>query len=101
MEQRGHTRYDLRMPFALMTDGETLTPVGETRNLSSAGVYFTSNRQLSVGDPIEYSITFPKAPGDKAETLLRCVGVVVRQHSKSFAATIERYEFVREPNAFA
>lgn len=97
MEQRAHQRYDLRMPFALVTDDDSVTEVGETRNLSSRGVYFTSTKDLTVGSPLEYSITFPRVQGAKADVRLRCLGVVVRRHARSFAASIDRYEFVREP----
>ena len=72
--------------------------MGETRNLSSCGVLFTSDSPVTIGEPIEYSITFPKTPGSRADVQLRCVGVVVRQQKESYAATIERYEFVREAN---
>jgi hypothetical protein len=71
---------------------------GETRNVSSSGVLFTSKSPVPVGDAIEYMITFPKAPGVRNEVKLRCVGKVLRQEREfSFAATLERYEFVRQP----
>ncbi len=65
--------------------------------MSSAGVLFTSSQPVPIGEPIEYLITFPKAPGARAEVRLRCVGKVVREDSDlaSFAATLERYEFLR------
>lgn len=67
--------------------------------MSSSGVLFTSSDRLPVGDPIEYMITFPKAPGSRSEVRLRCVGKVLREQPEdsSFAATLERYEFVRQP----
>jgi hypothetical protein len=72
---------------------------GETRNVSSAGVLFTSSRPVPIGESIEYLITFPKAPGARSEVRLRCVGKVVREDTDlaAFAATLERYEFIR-PN---
>ncbi len=71
---------------------------GETRNVSSSGVLFTADQPIPVGDPIEYVITFPKAPGSRKEVRLRCVGKVLREDRElAFAATLERYEFVRHP----
>ena len=96
MEQRKNQRFDLRLPFALVRDEANPRPIGETRNLSSCGVLFTSAVPVSVGEAIEYCITFPKAPGARAEVKLRCVGKVVRNEPESmFAATLERYEFQR------
>lgn len=69
---------------------------GETRNVSSCGVLFTSTAPVPVGESIEYLITFPKMPGARSDVRLRCVGKVQRhQDGDYFAATLERYEFVR------
>jgi len=71
--------------------------LGETRNVSSTGVLFKSEAPVEVGQPIEYFITFPKAPGSRAEVRLKCVGKVLRGEAEtSFAATLERYEFIRK-----
>jgi hypothetical protein len=59
-------------------------------------VLFTSETSIAVGEPIEYLITFPKPAGSRSEVRLRCVGKVLREDPESkFAATLERYEFVR------
>jgi hypothetical protein len=44
-------------------------------------------------------ITFPKPPGSRGEVRLRCVGKVLREDAEAsaFAATLERYEFLRQP----
>lgn len=72
-------------------------PKGETRNVSSCGVLFTTPATVQVGEPIEYVITLPKVPGTRQDVRLRCVGKVVRNEhpAAAFAATLERYEFVR------
>ena len=52
---------------------------------------------MAIGEAIEYMITLPKAKGARIDVRLRCVGKVVRADDDSkFAATLERYEFVRE-----
>jgi len=52
---------------------------------------------MTVGASIEYMITLPKAPGARIDVRLRCIGKVVRNEGPSrIAATMERYEFVRE-----
>jgi hypothetical protein len=59
---------------------------------------FTARVPLVIGESIEYLISFPKAPGARALVRLRCVGIVTRLNlaESAFAATLERYEFMRE-----
>jgi hypothetical protein len=97
IEQRKNQRFELRLPFELIRAGANPKTTGETKNVSSSGVLFTAAAPVQVGEPIEYFITFPKAPGARAEVRLRCVGKVLRGEQQSdFAATLERYEFVRK-----
>ena len=97
-EQRKHQRFQLRLPFQIVASGANVRSTGETRNVSSSGVLFVSSAPVPVGDSIEYVITFPKVPGSRSQVRLRCVGKVLRQDASSaFAATLERYEFVRHP----
>jgi hypothetical protein len=70
---------------------------GETRNVSSGGVLFTNPEvPLEIGQPVEYFISLPTG-GHIGTVRLRCMGKVVRHDREvhSFAATLERYEFVR------
>jgi hypothetical protein len=96
MEQRKHQRFELRLPFEVVTNGSRSKVRGETKNVSSAGVLFTTESQLPLGESIEYMITFPRTPGARKDVRLRCVGKVIREDTQSFAASLERYEFVRE-----
>jgi hypothetical protein len=95
-EQRKNQRFELKLPFEIIRTGESGKTLGETKNVSSSGVLFTSEAAVAVGEPIEYMITFPKPATSRASVRLRCVGTVLRQDPESkFAATLERYEFVR------
>lgn len=95
-EQRKNQRFDLKLPFEIVRTGNNAKLVGETKNVSSSGVLFTSDSSVAVGEPIEYVITFPKPSNSRFEVRLRCVGTVLREDAESkFAATLERYEFVR------
>ena len=96
LEQRKNQRFELRLPFEIVRPGAHPKSIGETKNMSSTGVLFKSEGTVEVGKPIEYLITFPKPPGSRAEVRLRCVGKVLRgDHEATFAATLERYEFIR------
>jgi hypothetical protein len=97
MEQRKNQRFDLRLPFEIVGGAAKNKSKGETRNVSSCGVLFMSKMPVEVGTSIEYLITLPKAPGARSDVRLRCIGKVVRSEEQSrFAATLERYEFVRQ-----
>jgi hypothetical protein len=105
-DQRRSRRFELRLPFELIREGsKPLQEVGETKNMSSAGVLFTSGVELEIGSPIEYFVTLQSGSEDDESVRLHCVGKVVRKHQDgeleqdekavSMAATLERYEFVR------
>jgi hypothetical protein len=98
IEQRKHQRFDMRLPFEIVRGGTMTKVMGETRNVSSTGVLFTSAQPLNPGQSIEYLITFPKALGARAAVRLRCMGKVLRHETEesAFAATLERYEFLRD-----
>jgi hypothetical protein len=106
-EQRKNQRFELKLPIELVkAGGGENSQLGETRNLSSGGVLFTSDGRLQKGDPIEYLVTLP-AQGTETGLRLRCMGKVVRvderdtpdmgasRHGFSIAATLERHEFLR------
>src|ERR1044071_3050100 len=98
IEQRKHQRFELRLPFEVVRNGSMLIVRGETKNVSSAGVLFTSESQLPLGESIEYLITLPRTPGARRDVRLRCVGKILREDAESaFAASLERYDFLREP----
>ena len=75
--------------------------IGETRNLSSTGVYFVVNEPIELGSLLEFVITLPDDISLAGAVRLLCKGKVTRveQQEESLygiAATIERYEFLRE-----
>jgi hypothetical protein len=99
MEQRRTRRFKLQLPLSITRSGsERVTFPGLTRNISSSGVLFTAEREPNLGGPIEYVITLNH---DTAHAVsLRCIGKVLRaervETAFQIAATLERYEFVRE-----
>jgi hypothetical protein len=102
IEQRKNQRFDLRLPLEIVNE-KSHRPKGETMNVSSCGVLFTTPGAVQIGDPIEYLITLPKVTGSRTDVRLRCIGKVVRSVESTpaegavaaFAATLERYEFLR------
>ena len=104
MEQRRTRRFKLQLPLSVVRSGaERFTISGKTQNISSSGVLFTSDREPDLGGPIEYVITLSHEGPQPVS--LRCMGKVLRSepaigasHSSPYhvAATLERYEFIRE-----
>jgi hypothetical protein len=96
-EQRRAQRFELKLPVEVVRAGSV--PVGtrgETCNLSSAGVLFSAELPVEVGEPIEYVITLPVVRNGDESVRLRCVGKVVRNERSTAAATLERYEFIHD-----
>ncbi|MBS1873876.1 MAG: hypothetical protein JSU00_11735 [Acidobacteria bacterium] len=86
----------MRLPIELVRIGSLpIRRSAETRNLSSSGVLFASESKLPIGEAIEYVITLPVEPVGEQAVRLRCVGKVVRHEASASAATLERYEFLR------
>ena len=105
MEQRRTRRFQLELPLSIIRAGaERVTAAGLTKNISSCGVLFTTVREPDLGGPIEYIITLNHEGPQPVN--LRCVGKVLRAEptlemtpdsmAYEIAATLERYEFVRD-----
>ena len=60
-EQRRSQRFDLSLPLTLIRDSRgELHKVGETRNLSSTGVYFVVNEPIELGSILEFVVNMPE-----------------------------------------
>jgi hypothetical protein len=104
MEQRRTRRFELDLPLSITRASSVpITVSGRTRNISSTGVLFsTAAGGSDLSGAIEYIITLYH---DGVQPVcLRCVGKVLRAYREAgsigssceIAATLERYEFVRE-----
>ena len=69
------------------------TGVGRTLNISSGGVWFSTENMLTSGMPIELSMTWPVLLNDSCPMKLMIYGCVVRSNERGAAVAIERYEF--------
>jgi hypothetical protein len=105
MEQRRTKRFKLQLPLSITRTGaERVALPGETRDISSGGVLFTTETKPdTTSGSIEYVITLDH----QGPVHLRCIGKVVRCQrdwtaespatpSYIVAATLERYEFLRD-----
>jgi hypothetical protein len=105
MEQRRTRRFKLQLPLSITRSGaERVTVAGRTKNISSTGVLFTTESEPDAAGVIEYVITL-NHEGPQVVNL-RCIGKIVRLErddtrfeshpAYQVAATLERYEFIRE-----
>ena len=108
-EQRKSKRFDLNLPVELVRTGSIpVNQTGEISNMSSSGVLFTSENQMTIGDRVEYMVTLPALVSTKTQVRIRCMGKVMRTENSrqentetisrrryQIAVTLERYEFVR------
>src|SRR5260370_37696382 len=69
------------------------TGVGRTINISSGGVWFTTESMLTSGMPVEPSMNWTVLLNDSCPMKLMIYGCVVRSNEKGAAVAIERYEF--------
>jgi len=102
MEQRRTRRFKLQLPLSITRSGaQRVELTGHTRNISSSGVLFTTDGEPDPGRPIEYIITLNHDGSQSVN--IRCMGKVLRSQQEpgerpfyQIAATLERYEFVRD-----
>src|ERR1041385_6925369 len=69
------------------------TGVGRTMNISSGGVWFSTENLLTAGMPVELSMNWPVLLNDSCPMKLMIYGCVIRSNDKGAAVAIERYEF--------
>ena len=76
------------------------TGTGKTANISSGGVWFTTESMLTTGMPVEISMNWPVLLNDSCPMKLMIYGCVVRSNEKGAAVAIERYEFRTQGRGF-
>src|SRR5436305_4448007 len=91
-KKRFHIEQDVRYK---MLYGQRIaeTGVGKTVNVSSGGVWITTENTLTPGLPVELSMSWPVLLHDACPMKLMIYGCVIRSSGKAAAISIERYEF--------
>ncbi len=95
-EVRCAVRFPLSLPVVLSADEEVFP--AETVNVSASGVLFVTDRKVSTGAQIGFSLRMPgEILGTPRDVLVHCRGRVVRcypsQNGYHTAATIDEYKF--------
>jgi PilZ domain len=105
-ERRMARRYDLSLPVnvRLPINREPGTHNGQTRDISTRGVYFMMQKDLAPGAEVDFTLTLPAEITRGTEVFVRAHGRVVRvdkqdddaaRETIGVAAVIERYDIIR------
>ena len=104
-ERRMARRYDLSLPVTvrLPINREPGSHNGQTRDISTRGVYFTMQKDLAPGMELDFTLTLPAEITRGTEVFVRAHGRVVRVDRRKddqipdigVAAVIERYDIIR------
>lgn len=108
-ERRMARRYDLSLPVSvrLPINRELGLHSGQTRDISTRGVYFIVQRDLAPGTELDFTLTLPGEITRGIEVLVRAHGRVIRVDKRrdedhetiGVAALIERYDIIRGEGA--
>ena len=100
-DRRASARYNYRLDVvyqARMKHRETILGVGESVNVSSAGVLFFTDRALDQGMKVNLAIKWPATYDGVQRLKLVARGVVVRREGRLVAVDFEECQF-RSRNA--
>ena len=102
-ERRGKRRFQIEQDIRYkMLYGQRIaeTGMGKTLNISSGGVWFTTENMLTTGMPVELALNWPVLLNDACPMKLMIYGCVVRSNERGAAVAIERYEFRTQGRTF-
>jgi hypothetical protein len=104
-ERRMARRYDLSLPVSirLPVNRDPGAHNGQTRDISTRGVYFMMQREMSPGTELDFTLTLPAEITRGTEVFVRAHGRVIRVDKREddlhetvgVAAVIERYDIIR------
>jgi len=95
-ERRTNGRYPLREEASyreILSKSPASSGVGETLNMASGGILFTTRAKLPVGRTVEVAVNWPAKLGGTCPLKFVAVGRVVRSEDTQAAVRIQRYEF--------
>ena len=104
-DKRRARRFPMQLPVSIRPESaKNGSQTVQTRDVSSSGIYFDFQSPMSVGTSVEFLMTLPEPLTKGSPVRIKCIGKVVRVDQNGngstsqvgIAATIERYEFVRE-----
>jgi hypothetical protein len=107
-ERRNARRYDLLLPVVVRVSAEVRDlQEGETRDISTRGLYFVTEQEVQAGSELDITLTLPAELTRGSDVLVHAAGKVVRVDPRTqarnmrlgVAAVIERYDIIRAEGA--
>ncbi len=102
-DKRRAERFPMALPVSVKVETSRAETTVKTRDVSSSGVFLQLKLPIEVGASLEFTLTLPAEITKGQAVRVKCRGKIVRvEHTApegevlGAAATIERYEFVRE-----
>lgn len=103
-DKRRSQRFPIALPVDLkMSEQSGADTTVKTRDISSSGVYLEFSTPMDLGSSLEFVLTLPAEITKGQAVRVKCLGKVIRvdkghagENSIGVAATIDRYEFLRE-----
>jgi|SRR5271157_1059182 len=96
VDRRGTIRFPVREELkykVLHPKAAALTGSGQTLNIGSGGILFTTQDRLPLGRQVEISVNWPARLDGTCALKFVATGRVVRAEARQAAVRIERYEF--------
>lgn len=96
VNRRGTTRFPVREELKyklLQSKSAAVTGTGQTLNIGSGGILFTTQDKLPLGRQVEISVNWPARLDGTCALKFVATGRVVRSEARQAAVRIERYEF--------
>ncbi|MGO9231667.1 MAG: PilZ domain-containing protein [Bryobacteraceae bacterium] len=96
VERRQTNRFPLRetLRYRLLNPkGDPVGGFGQTLNMGSGGILFTTEELLPVGRSVELAVDWPAQLNGNCPLKFVAVGRVVRSTQSQAAVRIERYQF--------
>jgi len=95
-ERRHATRFPVKEEVrykVLNGKGPSFTGTGQTLNIGSGGILFTTEGKLPIGRMVEISVNWPARLGGDCALKFVATGRVIRADDSTAVMRIERYEF--------
>jgi hypothetical protein len=95
-ERRTNSRFPVREELSyrvIHSRSAAISGSGETVNMGSGGILFTTNEKLPLGRTVELAVNWPAKLGGTCPLKFVAVGRVVRSENHCAAVRIQRYEF--------
>jgi hypothetical protein len=104
-ERRTTRRYDLTLPVIVRvtTEHSLVRQEGNTRDISTRGLYFVVDEDVQPGSELDITLTLPAEVTRGSEVCVKALGRVLRVECRiedqtprmGVAAMIERYDIIR------